>query len=192
MITKREYSSYNAYLEHQKEKTADEKRRERLLKAFDRRKNYFAARFQALPYKIKKNLRDVKVICLGARMGEEVAAFRNFGAEAIGVDLVPNEPYVIECDFHNLLFEDASHNLVYTNCLDHSYDLKKIFDEVYRVLERNGSFVIDLDLGHMGQYESMQIDKVASLLELTSMTLESDNKVETLSCKARELILRKK
>ena len=88
-----------------------------------------------------------KVLCLGARLGEEVKAFRQLGhTNAIGIDLNPgpNNQYVIEGDFHSIPFDDAAFDGVYCNCLDHARDLRKVSAECARVLKPGGILALDV------------------------------------------------
>src|SRR3546814_1114234 len=70
-----------------------------------------------------------KALCLGARTGQEVVALEELGLDAIGIDLVPCPPHVEAGDIHNLRFEDASFDLIFTNIVDHSIDPSKFFSE---------------------------------------------------------------
>jgi len=85
------------------------------------------------------------VLCLGARVGGEVRAFIDKGYFAIGIDLEPgeNNHHVLHGDFHNLVFQDRTIDIVYTNSLDHVLDFDKIIGEVYRVLKPQGIFLTE-------------------------------------------------
>jgi len=91
----------------------------------------------------------VTVLCLGARLGSEVAAFIDCGTFAVGVDLNPGtaNPYVVTGDFHALQFADRSVDVVYSNSVDHAFDLKRLLAEVRRVLKPEGHLVLELDPG---------------------------------------------
>lgn len=94
------------------------------------------------------------VVCLAARRGEEVEALIGLGYFAVGIDLNPGaeNPYVVTGDFHALQFADASVDCVYTNSLDHAFDLPQILSEVRRVLKPRGLFVVDIVYGHEEGY----------------------------------------
>ena len=102
-IRVREYENYEKYIEHQKEKTGDASRRQRLFMTFDNRKQYFLDRFKSIMHRewpseldFKMPEKNSKIVCLGARMGPEVAAWRELGYEdSIGTDLIPRPPYVV-------------------------------------------------------------------------------------------------
>lgn len=137
----RAIASYEEYVRLQKSK----------LEHLDLRRH--EARFRAvLRERLKQTgltARGKKALCLGARLGAEVAAFRDCGCFAVGVDLCPgeNNPFVLYGDFHGLEFPDASVDLVYTNSLDHAWDLERILSEVRRVLSPDGLFVVEADPG---------------------------------------------
>src|SRR3989304_7073077 len=126
-----EDKDYDYYLHWQKVKTLKPALREQLLREFDKKINLFTALF----LNAKKYAPKGKVICLGARMGEEVQAFKDLGYDAIGIDLVPNEPLVIHGDFNNLQYANDSVDIVYTNAIDHCWDMGKFTDEMKRVLK---------------------------------------------------------
>jgi SAM-dependent methyltransferase len=213
-IDRREYANYEEYVQHQKEKTSDPSRRERLMKddihklrigAFKEKFSRFTDRVSPGTYLLAsgdmehleastpcfKSLDEIyitensngkkivnvvytvfpwmnilnqcrdnppRALCLGARMGEEVSALRDIGFDAIGIDLIPNPPLVIEGDFHDIKFEDNYFNFVYTNSIDHGFDLEKMFKEATRVLMPSGIFLVDFAPQAFGRYESIKIE----------------------------------
>ena len=182
----KDYDNYENYLEHQKEKTSCSVRRQRLSESFTDRKKYFNTRFVSVlsrPIELRK-MKDLKVVCLGARMGEEVAALRDLGFEsAIGVDLIEEEPYVITGDFHNLSFDSKTVGMFYTNSLDHSCKPEQMFKEVSRCLISGGYFVVDFFGGHMGKYEACKIDSVKDIKKITPKNMN------LLSCTELTIVL---
>lgn len=133
----RSYASYEAYLEHQKAK----------LETHD---------FADYDTEFRKTLRerlaglDVAwpgrtVLCLAARIGTEVKAFLDLGCFAIGIDLNPGKEnrYVVQGDFHDLQFAPQSVDVVYTNSLDHAFDIDRIAKEVLKVLKPEGLFIVE-------------------------------------------------
>ena len=82
------------------------------------------------------------VLCLGARLGGEVRAFKALGALAVGVDVEPGNGNmdVLVGDFEHLAFADASFDFAYSNVLDHVHDLRIFGSEVCRVLKPGGIF----------------------------------------------------
>ncbi|WP_395019963.1 class I SAM-dependent methyltransferase [Dongia sp.] len=144
-LERRSYPSYELYAEHQKAKLGDK----RGLAFYDPRLiEALQPRLAALALKPAS-----AVLCLGARSGAECKAFIALGHFAIGIDLNPGQEnrYVMVGDFHDLQFADASVDVIYTNALDHAFDLPRILAEVRRVLKPDGRFIADLvDPGERG------------------------------------------
>ena len=108
-----------------------------------------------------------KVLCLGARGGDEVVSFSRLGHDAIGIDLYPgpNNKYVIEADFHNMPFPDNSMDILYTNSIDHTHDVSKMLAEVIRVMKPDGIFLLEFDSKtYHGTWESFWWDSYESLV----------------------------
>ena len=140
-LHKRKYKDYQHYLSHQREKLS--KKMEHFQQKWNKRVESFRKRLADISPKIPGK----KVLCLAARLGEEVRAFRDLGhSEAIGIDLNPgsDNEYVFEGDFHNIPFEDSTFDGVYCNCLDHAWDLRKVSMESARVLKTGGILVLDV------------------------------------------------
>jgi SAM-dependent methyltransferase len=153
----RRYQSYQAYLDHQATKL--DRVSDRLEETKTEDFLEFKRRFEACAA-----LRAARsVLCLGARLGTEVKALHALGHFAVGVDLNPGQenPYVLTGDFHALVFPDGSTDAIYTNALDHVFDLVRVMAEVRRVLRPGGGlFVVDMLDGYEegftpGRYESV-------------------------------------
>lgn len=161
---RRAYPSYETYLEHQRTKL--DAFRDRSIQKHDRR--FHAAlreRLADLPFPLARR----SVLCLAARQGSEVRAFIDQGAFAVGIDLNPGRGnrYVVVGDFHDLQFADATVDVVYTNSLDHAFDLGRILAEVRRVLSREGVLIAEVGRGGgegRGFYESLAWDSVEALV----------------------------
>jgi SAM-dependent methyltransferase len=190
----REYEDYDQYIEHQKEKTDDAIRRQRLAVSFPVREAYFTNRIRATVERMNLDPAG-RLVCLGARMGEEVSAWKKFGFEnSIGTDLIARPPYVVVEDFHNLSYGDETIDIFYTNSIDHSNDPAKMFSEVARCLKVGGYFIADFQFGHMGNYEACRIDNFEDVLNVTPDPLETvgkPRKVGTLSNPTTEVIFKK-
>jgi SAM-dependent methyltransferase len=111
------------------------------------------------------------VLCLGARLGTEVKAFLDHGCFAVGIDLNPGKSnhYVLRGDFHNLQFADRSVDVVFSNSVDHVFDLEKFVKEVARVLKSGGLLVIEVGRGReeggsSGFYESLHWSSIDDLI----------------------------
>jgi SAM-dependent methyltransferase len=96
------------------------------------------------------------VLCVGARLGGEVRAFRRIqpGLLAIGIDFNPGRrnPYVLWGDAHQLEFQPETFGTVYVNILDHILNISIFADEAKRVLKPHGVFLIDMDQNPMDEY----------------------------------------
>jgi SAM-dependent methyltransferase len=168
----RKYGNYQDYIEHQAAKLKFESICPVDLQDYDKKYR------QVLRDRIK-NLNLIKegqsVLCLGARLGTEVKAFLDHGCFAVGIDLNPGKSnyYVLRGDFHNLQFADRSVDVVFSNSVDHVFDLGKFAKEVVRVLKAGGLLVIEVargreEGGSSGFYESLHwstIDELISFLK---------------------------
>jgi ubiquinone/menaquinone biosynthesis C-methylase UbiE len=98
---------------------------------------------------------DKSVICLGARLGGEVRAFKRLGALAIGVDVNPGErnEHVLYGDFHELNFNDSTFDFVFCNAIDHVLYLDVFLDECARVLKDDGVIIFEVAIQEMGEHE---------------------------------------
>lgn len=166
-FTKREYSNYDDYLAHQK----DELQRIDLSEYDIKYRRVLRERLE----KLDISWHGKTVLCLAARLGTEVRSFLDIGCFAVGIDLNPGEdnPYVLYGDFHNLQFPTNSVDVVFTNALDHAFDVERLIAEIKRVLNPNGLFIIEAMRGsEEGKspafYESFwwsKVDDIVSLLE---------------------------
>lgn len=87
------------------------------------------------------------ILCLGARQGTEVEVLRDLGfTNAYGIDLNPgpDNPYVVAGDFMHLKETNQSIDCIYTNCVDHAFDLAPFLAEHQRVLKPAGLVIYDL------------------------------------------------
>lgn len=151
---RRQYASYEEYIRHQQSKL-------QYLDLADYDQTYRQQLRERLQ-KLSPLKRGSSVLCLGARQGTEVAAFHDLGCFAVGVDLNPgaNNPLVLYGDFHNLPFPGRSADVIFTNSLDHAFDLEKLINEISRVLKPGGWLIIEAIRG--GEEQSAP-DHYASL-----------------------------
>lgn len=140
----RRYETYEAYAEHQASKLKQIKKLAQYTPAF---KAALAPRIEALKPLIKTDGRTV--LCLAARNGAECEAWTEADFLAIGIDLNPgeNNRFVVVGDFHALQFPDGVFDVVFTNSLDHVFELGKVVDEARRVLKPGGIFVAEIVRG---------------------------------------------
>jgi len=81
-------------------------------------------------------------------LGHEVVAFRKFGyTDTIGIDINPgkNNPYVIKGDFHKTKFNNESFDTIYTNSIDHVWNLRIFSKEINRILVFKGKLILEID-----------------------------------------------
>lgn len=165
----RRYDSYEAYLEHQKAK----------LETHDFG-NYDTEFRTALRERLA--VLDIvwqgrTVLCLGARIGTEVKAFLDLGCFAIGIDLNPGKEnrYVVHGDFHDLQYAPKSIDVVYTNSLDHVFDIDRIAKEILKVLKPDGLFIVEAVQGsdqgvNPGFFESFFWKNIGELIRMFENT----------------------
>lgn len=142
-FARRRYSSYEAYVLHQASKLDGIIDR---LRETDRQEfAEFLERFSKCTALDERG----SVLCLGARLGTEVRALHALGHFAIGIDLNPgpDNPYVLPGDFHSLAFPDGSLDAVYSNALDHAFDVDRMVREAARVIRPGGLFLAEIDVG---------------------------------------------
>lgn len=178
----RKYDNYEEYLKHQsaklKKMLSKKNKKTKIVwpECFHKRVRYFIVHLK--PF--RRYLIKGKVLCLGARTGAEVKAFRRLGfKDSVGIDLNPGKKnkYVIKGDFHYIPFEDNSFPNVFTNVLDHIFDIRRLSKEINRVLVNNGKFLMEiahfLDFGDSKMkyiessrfYESFFFDNFKDILE---------------------------
>ena len=139
------YNTYQEYVDYQLIKTSDKDKQKKWLgDEWDKKINIFYKLFKKnkLLIKDKKN-----AICLGSRTGQEVVALKKIGINnCIGIDLHEFKPYTIKGDIHNIKFSDNHFDLAFTNIFDHSLYPEKFVSEIYRILDKDGIFILHLQL----------------------------------------------
>lgn len=195
-LARRDYPSYEAYLEHQR--TKFDAFREKSIERHDRR--FYAAlreRLAVFPGGLKRRA----VLCLAARQGTEVRAFIDEGAFAIGIDLNPGKEnrYVVVGDFHHLQFSDGSVDVVYSNSVDHAFDLDRLLGEIRRVLAGGGVFLAEVGFSEGGEgrqfYEALAWSRVEDLIasiERAGFALEQRSPPFDVPWPGEQLLFRKR
>lgn len=169
-VLKRDYASYEEYVAHQKLKLDE------MLKLKGGFSNWDICEYRLKFYSRFKHLggllaKDAAILCCGARQGTEVEVLRDLGFHgAYGIDLNPGpgNPCVREGDFMKLKEADNSLDLLYTNCVDHSFDLDSMFAEHARVLKPGGFLLYDMGInmeeGRGGAFEAVAWDRTEDLV----------------------------
>ncbi|KAL3628935.1 hypothetical protein CASFOL_027981 [Castilleja foliolosa] len=137
------YTSYESYLNRQLNKTLDPKLRQIwTTRDWDRKVTVFSAFFDNL--KSRDLLSNAsKSLCIGARVGQEVAALKRVGvSDSVGIDLVPYPPLVIKGDFHHQPFNDGVFDFEFSNVFDHALYPWKFVGEIERTLRPGGICVL--------------------------------------------------
>lgn len=147
------YKEYAAYEDYLKDQTAKCKQKESYIRQKSERKYWeFCANFAK--FEVPKGS---SVLCLGARFGDEVRAWRTLGCESVGVDLFGDEKdLVIKADWNNLPFDSDSFDYVYTNSIDHANDLDRMVREIKRVLNVGGKVLLELMRRHASSDEKIK------------------------------------
>ncbi|KAG6404288.1 hypothetical protein SASPL_136534 [Salvia splendens] len=162
------YSSYDSYLQRQLNKTLNPKLRHIwTTRDWDRKVSKFAQFFSDLQRRdlISNSSRS---LCIGARVGQEVAALQRIGVEnSVGIDLVPYPPLVIKGDFHHQPFRDGSFDFEFSNVFDHALYPWKFVGEVERTLTRGGVCVLHVLLSRRAdKYSANDLFSVKPLEEM--------------------------
>jgi SAM-dependent methyltransferase len=169
-LLRRDYASYEEYLTHQKQKFHE------MLKMKGGFSNWdiceyrlkFYARFKHLLPLLKK---DAKILCCGARQGTEVEVLHDLGFKnAYGIDLNPGpgNRWVRPGDFMHLEEKGSTLDLLYTNCVDHSFDLEAMMQEHARALKPEGFLLYDMGTnmegGQGGPFEAVSWDRTEGVI----------------------------
>ncbi len=153
----RDYSTYEEYVEHQKSKFDE------IIKIGGGlgKKQILKYRLQFFDrFKDLKNylVDDAKILCAGARQGTEVEVLWELGFKnAYGIDLNPGpeNPYVKTGDFLKIQEMDGAVDLIYTNAVDHAFNLDEMFKEHSRVIKKDGYAYYDVALQDGGPFEAV-------------------------------------
>ncbi|WMV52445.1 hypothetical protein MTR67_045830 [Solanum verrucosum] len=162
------YTTYDTYIQKQLNKTLNPKLRKIwMTRDWDRKIQIFSKFFTDL--KNENLLSDTsKVLCIGARMGQEVEALKRIGVlDSIGMDLVPYPPLVMKGDFHNQPFDDRTFDLEFSNVFDHALFPVKFVSEIERTLKSGGVCVLHVSLSRRGdKYSANDLYSVEPLKKL--------------------------
>lgn len=149
-IETRRYASYQDYIAHQKSKANHGSPLYQRLLTDLWEPDCAGFRENFKPYSQLLAQCDT-ALCLGARTGQEVHVLREMGvSQAIGIDLVSTPPLVIEGDVHNLAFDDASTDFVFSNIFDHVLYPNRFVEEIKRVLKPGKYCLLHLSVAPEG------------------------------------------
>jgi len=157
-------TEYDKYVETQKIKTVDYLNSRKRDRQYNDIKNRFSNRNEYL----LKYAKFGKVLCIGAKTGAEVQAFNELGFEAIGIDLVECKPYVIAMDMMDMKF-NYKFDIIYTNAIDHAFDVVKFIKEIKNNIVELGIVVIDWNhnaKGTIGAWEAVNLEDCEEIVSL--------------------------
>ncbi|KAI3982049.1 hypothetical protein MKX01_018955 [Papaver californicum] len=147
------YDSYEKYVQRQLDKTLNPKlRKVWITRDWDR----------------KVDTNDSKALCIGARVGQEVAALKRVGVpNSVGIDLVPYPPLVMKGDFHDQPFDNSTFDFEYSNVFDHALYPSKFVREIERTLKPGGICVLHVALSRRAdKYSANDLFSVAPLVKM--------------------------
>lgn len=140
---------------------------------------------QVLP--LLGNVKEKKVLDIGAGTGRLAVRLANLGAEVTALDIsevmvdkLKAKSYKLKAilgEAENLPFDDNSFDIVIaTFLIVHLKDLEKFFDEVYRVLKPDGLFLVT----NINQRKAPEIKVGKDLIEVESYYHKPELVVEEL------------
>ncbi|CAL9135959.1 unnamed protein product [Musa acuminata var. zebrina] len=189
------FRSYDDYIKRQLNKTLDPRlRRLWATRDWDRKVRVFARFFADLAAEgLVSNASAA--LCVGARMGQEVAALRGIGVVgAVGMDLAPAPPLVVAGDFHAQPFTDDSFDFEFSNVFDHALYPERFAAEVERTLRPGGVAVLHVAVHRRGDKYSAN-DLLGGVNGLLGLFKRSDlvrvRKIDGFGLDT-EVVLRKK
>lgn len=120
---------------------------------YDKKNDFLDSFEQGMLIKIMGDLQGKKVLDIGCGTGRLIKKMVEKGGIVTGADISPemlkiakkkfDELEFVEADIENLPFKNESFDVVVAAfVIVHLKDLKRAFDEVYRVLKPGGSFIV--------------------------------------------------
>jgi len=171
-MRKKTYTDYNQYIEHQSKKNDLNAVIDFHTKNWDKITKNFEIRFKRLNFvKDTENKSDKKTLCVGARAGQEVQGLINCGYQSIGIDVNPMKGYehlVKKGDAHHTNFEDNTFDVIYTNVIDHIYNLPLFIKECNRILKNDGYMIFDFCVTGegFGEYDIVSLSQASELTDM--------------------------
>ncbi|KAA8542183.1 hypothetical protein F0562_023335 [Nyssa sinensis] len=165
---RRGYPSYDAYIQRQLKKTLNPKLRQIwTTRDWGRKVRVFAEFFESLKQR-SLLFNESKALCIGARVGQEVAALRQVGiTDSVGIDLVPYPPLVLKGDFHDQPFDNETFDFEFSNVFDHALYPWKFVGEIERTLKPGGVCVLHVAVSRRAdKYSANDLYSVGPLVEL--------------------------
>ncbi|XAR64462.1 Sterol 24-C-methyltransferase [Bertholletia excelsa] len=188
------YTSYEVYIQRQLNKTMNPKlRKVWTTRDWERKIRVFSKFFSELKERHIIN-NGSKVLCVGARMGQEVEALKRVGVSgSVGIDLVPYPPLVLRGDFHHQPFDNETFDFEFSNVFDHALYPEKFVGEIERTLKPGGFCVLHVAVSKRAdKYSANDLFSINPLKEMFSRSeLVSVRKIDGFGLDT-EVIFRKK
>ncbi|KAL2932703.1 24-methylenesterol C-methyltransferase 2 [Bienertia sinuspersici] len=170
LIIRPEYTStsYETYLNRQLNKTLNPKLRQIwVTRDWTRKLHVFSLFFLSLQ-RAHLLSNQSRSLCIGARVGQEVAALKLIGVtDSVGIDLVPYPPLVVYGDFHSQPFDDESFDFEFSNVFDHALFPEKFVAEIERTLKVGGVCVLHVSISKRAdKYSANDLFSVKPLMKL--------------------------
>ncbi|KNA05934.1 hypothetical protein SOVF_185720 [Spinacia oleracea] len=168
LIIRPGYATYESYLTRQLQKTLNPKLRQIwATRDWDRKVEVFSLFFLSLQ-KAHLLFNHSKALCVGARVGQEVAALKRVGvSDSVGIDLVPYPPLVVHGDFHSQPFDDGRFDFEFSNVFDHALFPEKFVGEIERTLKPGGVCVLHVLISKRAdKYSANDLFSVKPLIKL--------------------------
>jgi len=156
-IETKKYQNYYAYMNHQKSKAPPGSPLFNKLIGENREPMLAGFRLNFAPH-VDAIEKSTKALCLGARTGAEVSVLKEMGLEdAIGIDLNPHPPLVVEGDIHYLQYEGSFFDFIFSNVFDHSCYPQKFISEIERVAKPNTYCILHLSINDREDYHAANV-----------------------------------
>jgi len=182
-LRRRDYKDYDEYLTHQKLKLDEMVKIKGGFSNFDIF-DYRIKFYQRFRHLVNLLPRDATILCCGARQGTEVDVLHDLGfVQARGIDLNPGpgNPLVTSGDMMHLEAADNSLDLIYTNCVDHAFDLEAMITEHARALKPSGCLLYDIGVNMEeggGPFEAISWDLTEDVVARMLQKFETLVRVE--------------
>lgn len=171
----REYKNYDEYIHHQTQKLSLETKGIKI-------KDKYIEDTVYERYVNNLQIKSKSILCLAARLGGEVRAFKKMGALSIGIDIEPGNKNsdVLYGDFHNIKFADKTFDFIFSNSIDHVLYLDKYLSESKRVLKDDGTFILELKIQKAGKYEVIDTQDINPIIDIIKKHFKIDSEINDI------------
>ncbi len=87
-------------------------------------------------------------LVIGCRNEQELDLLEEYGVKKVtGIDLISFDPRVIKMDMHKMSFKENTFDVIYaSHVIEHSFEYRKVFSEMYRVAKDNCTVLIEVPI----------------------------------------------